>query len=406
VQLTFLNILTIIFTVCLSTRSYAEIQLHESRTWRRAKLIAPGQQVWSFQSSYQKTSSRFTGTGTVEPLGRRYSRSVTWGQILNSESNLVRRQEIEKYMRDQGVGSGDVAARSTYDLEREDVGLSADWAYGLTRSWMIGFQVPVVMRTTMAKTNTHMVSTLRNGVAARAFTQTDMPGKVQELAENQLREQGYDSIPEHSQEWAWGDISLLSQFYLYHGYTSAWSLQQMVRFPSSRNPSVSDYFYQNTDEGQVDGGLSSLLDVQIKRWIFGLRFGYVAQFADSAKMRGEDGIDPKVNRDLGDWIWGSVDTDYQLGRRWTLGMEYAFLTKSADKYSGNSLRQEDYEILSKDTDQEVHQTHLAMQYDFSDRTVRRGVENKWSVALGYTYPWSGRNSLDSSRTSLELISYF
>ena len=233
-----------------------------------------------------------------------------------------------------------------------------------------------------------------------------MQQKVRTLAENELVNSGYDDIPDTQESLDWGDVSLLSQFYFIERPDWDWSLQQLVRFPSSRNPSVSDYFQQAGDDGQVDLGLTSLIDMNLRRWTLGVRLGYVAQLADSAKMRTSEeraDVDPKVSRDLGDWAWGAVDADFRFSRTFEMDVEYAYLTKSPDSYVGGGR---DYAAFTRTTDQEVHQTRFGMIYNIGERSARRGVENKWVASLGYTYPWMGRNGVDASRTSLELISYF
>lgn len=395
---------------------YAEVSLKDSRAWKRARLVSAGQQVWSFQSSYQKISDRFGATGRVEPLGARYGRAVTWGQLLNAENSVEGRREVEGYMRSRGANREDIAATSAYELEREEVGFAVDWAYGLTRRWMIGFQLPLVMRRTEVTTRVQMAPALAQGVGTAssgksvlALDNAQVQNKVKALAEDELFRSGYDEIPDQSQEWTWGDVNLLNQFYLYNDLTTQWSLQQMVRFPTARNPSVTDYFQQTSDEGQVDLGLTSLLDYRFKRWILGARLGYVAQLPDSAKLRvAEDNlaIDPKVSRDLGDWTWGAVDADYRLSRRLNLEVEYAFLAKSRDKYKGQSVTGREYSALGRDSDQEIHQARLGMVYDLGQSTARRGVERKWLVSGGYTYPLTGRNTVEAGRAAVELTAYF
>lgn len=397
-----------------SAIAYSEVHFSDSRTWRRARLVAAGQQVWSFQSSYQKISDRFTANGKVEPIGNRYARSLTWGQLLNAETTPQARAEMEDYMKRNGVNEKDVAATSTYELEREEIGFSVDWAYGLTKRWMIGFQVPVVLRKTQVKQNVDLAPVLARGAgqagqkSVLGLNSNQVREKARGLAQDEMANDGYDDVPDGQQSWDWGDVNLLSQFYLYSGRDWNWALQQMVRFPTSRNPSVSDYFQQASDDGQLDLGLTSLIDYRVRRWTLGGRLGYVAQLPDSAKMRTPEGsgVDPKVHRDLGDWIWGAVDADYRLTRRLGLDLEYAFLAKSQDKYKGASVNGTSYEVLGQDTNQEIHQTRLGLVYDVGTTTSRSGVDKKWVASLGYTRPWIGRNSNDASRASVELITYF
>lgn len=398
-----------------STWAHSEVHFSDSRTWRRARLVSGGQQVWSLQSSYQKISDRFSANGKVEPLGQQYTRSVTWGQLLNNESTAQGRADMENYMRQRNVRENDVAATSSYELEREEIGFSVDWAYGLTKRWMIGFQVPVVLRKTEVKQNVDLAPVLAGGVGQRGsrsgtlgLSNNEVREKVRGMAQDELATKGYDDVPDQQQSWEWGDVNLLSQFYLYNGRDWNWALQQMVRFPTSRNPSVSDYFQRASDDGQLDLGVTSLLDYRVLRWTLGGRLGYVAQLPDSAKMRTPEGegVDPKVHRDLGDWIWGAVDADYRMTRRLGLDLEYAFLAKSQDKYQGTSIDGTSYEVLGRDTNQEIHQTRIGLVYDVGTTTSRSGVDKKWVASLGYTVPWVGRNSVDASRAAVEIITYF
>jgi len=317
---------------------------------------------------------------------------------------------MQNYMKQRGANDNDIAATSTYQLEREDVGFSVDWAYGLTRSWMIGLQVPLMLRRTKVSSRIEMTPTLAQGVGQNSqksmlsMNNKQVRDRVKSLAEEELANSGYDNIPDQNQSWEWGDVSLLSQFYLLNGRNWHWALQQMVRFPTSQNPSVSDYLQQTSDDGQVDLGLTSLVDYRMRKWTLGARLGYVAQLPDSAKMRVGEGVqstvDPEVHRDLGDWVWGALDADYRLTRRWGLDFEYAFLAKSRDKYKGAMAN------VRMDTDQEVHQTRLGVLYDIGTTTSRRGVDKKWVASVGYTQPWIGRNSGDAGKAAVEIISYF
>jgi hypothetical protein len=400
-----------------SWTSFAEVSLQDSRTWRRAKLISAGQQVWSFQSSYQKISDRFTTNGQVEGLGARHAQVLTWGQLLRAETDGKAKAEMREYMGKQNAAESDIAATAAYRMEREEVGFGVNWAYGLTKSWMIGFQLPVVLRSTSVSSRVSLMPKLAHGAGQTgqksllALNAQDMAKRVKSLAEQELTNSGYDSVPDQQQNWEWGDVSLLSQFYLTQAYRWRWALQEMVRFPTSQNPSVSDFLQQSSDDGQLDLGLTSLMDYRMRHWTLGLRAGYVVQLPDSAKMRvpgssNTKGIDPKVHRDLGDWLWVGVDGDYRINRRLGLDLEYAYLSKKEDHYKGSSQNGVDYSSLSYGTDQEVHQTRVGLLYEIGDSSSRRGVENKWVASVGYAYPWIGRNSSDASRTSFELISYF
>lgn len=413
-QLKFASIFTLILG---SMFARAEVRFEDSRTWRRATLINAGQQVFSLQSSFQEVSERFTASGEVEPLGSRYSRTLTWNQLVQADT--VGRADLQNYMRQNGLSGNDIAATSSYEVSRQELGFGVNWAYGLTENWMIGLQVPLTLRTTRVRQHVELTPDLARGAGQAGqksilgLKANDVRARVKELAEAQLANSGYDNIPEQKQSWDFGDISLLSQEGLYDSYNWTWALQEQVRFPTAQTAAMSDYIQSSMDEGTVNLGITSMLDYQQRRWTYGFRLGYVAQLPDSARMRGREDantttsqVDPKVRRDLGDWLWTALDTEYRLSRKWDFNAEYAFLTKGKDKYSGNTFSAAEYASLSENTDQQLHQTRLGVLYRLGAESSRSGVMNKWVASLDYTYPWIGHNAMEASRTSLELINYF
>jgi hypothetical protein len=390
--------------------SHAEVRLYETRAWSRALNLPAGQQVWSFRSSHQITQNRFSGHGEVQPLGRPYARAVTWGQLVRSSQKNEMSAELVEMMK--GRRQEDVAATATYELTREELSFGTDWAYGLTQSWMIGFQLPVHYRRTHVHTNVSLTPDLAASVAQQksSFHSAKVNEQIKELANQELVDSGYDNVPDERSAWEMGDVSLLSQTSVVQRYSWQWSLQQVVRVPTARNPSLGDYFQTSNDEGNIDLGLTSLVDYRRRRWLFGSRLGYVVQLPDTVRQRvpsrNGNRIDPKVRRDLGDWGWAALSSEYHVSRAVDLNLEYSYLRKGHDNYDGSSPEGVDYSVLSENTDQDLHETRLGVTYRLGEDSVHHGLEQKWLASLGYTYPWMGRNSIDASRTSLELTSYF
>ncbi len=402
----FMKTIGILAAVILcSPSAFGEVSFQQSRSWKRARTIQPGQQIWGLQTSYQKISDRFSNSGRAQPLGQPYARAVSWRQLLANETSAQERDDMESFMRSRGAGENDVAATATYQVEREETGFNVNWAYGLMKRWMIGFDVPLIHRRTKVKSRVD-VSPMLAGARSTAMAQ-----KIRAASEQQLSNNGYDNIPDQQTSWDWGDANLLSQVSLWEGYNFQWSLQQMMRFPTARNPELDNYIQANDDSGQVDLGLSSLLDYRSRRWVLGVQAGYVMQLPDTMRTRVSDSssnrkVDPKVWRDLGDWYWTAVDTDYHVTTKLNLNVEYAYLMKFQDKYRGRSADGVDYSTFAKNTKQDLHQTKVGVLYQLNSEGTRAGVENKWVAMVAYNYPWLGRNSLNSSRTSVDLISYF
>jgi hypothetical protein len=387
--------------LCAVSGARAEVQFEQPRVWKRAKPLPMSQQVWGFQSSYQSSSQKFDTNGASQALGQSYSRAISWKQVLNAEATAQGRAEMESYMRTHGAREQDTAALAEYKVDRQDIGFRLNWAYGLMKRWMIGFDVPLTYRRTRVDTKVKVLSQGR----------ADLAQKVRLASEQELAGSGYDDIPEESSSWDWGDVSLMSQIAAFEKYRWQWSLQQVIRFPTARNPDLDSYIQRNDDSGQVDLGMNSLLDYKMRRWTLGGHLGYVVQMPDSVRSRVSSSsearrVDPKVARDLGDYYWVAADGEWSMSPRLNFNLEYSYLRKYTDKYTGSSSDGLNYASFGKNTDQQLHQTRLGLQYRIVSEGARGGVDNKWVAQVGYTHPWIGRNSMNVSRASIDLISYF
>src|SRR6185312_7285633 len=102
-------------------------------------------------------------------------------------------------------------------------------------------------------------------------------------------------------------------------------------------------------------------------------------------------IEPSVHRDLGDWIWSSIDTEVRLTGHLDFNAEHSFLSKGRDRYAGTEL--------GTNTDEQLQETRVGFLYRLGTASVRDGVVNRWATAFDFTYPWIGRNATDASRAS-------
>jgi len=393
--------------------AFAEVQLQNTRVWKRANVISPGQKVWAFQAGSQNSSTRYATDGQVEPLGRQYAQVLRWKELVGAEESKAGQAELQNYMKANRLDDNDIAATSNYEVTRRETGFAMDWAYGLGENWMVGFQLPITYRETEVSTRIGMTPQLVNlasqplkvSSVGTASSTPAMQEKLSQLAQQELSNSGYDNIPNQNNSWDWGDVSLLNQLELAETYRWTWAVQQLVRFPTARNNNLADYIQTSDDQGQVDLGLSSIVDYEVRRWLIGARLGYVMQMPDTVKMRvpstdgGDDTISPEIKRDLGDWVWAAVDAELRVTRALDLNVEYGFLSKAKDRYSRDELN-------DQAAAQEIHQSRVGMQYRIGEVSTRSGIESKWVAAVGYTFPWQGRNSLDSSRTSVDVITYF
>jgi hypothetical protein len=385
--------------------AFAEVQPLETRIWRRGLQIPAGQQTWSMQTAYRRSTGRFSANGTLQPLGARYDRATTWRRLIENESSAQGKAEINQYIKNQNIDPDSVAAISEYKVVREETIMQFGWAYGLTRNWMVGIDLPLTWSVTKVSSQVQLTPTLQN-LVSKAQTPNKVRARVAHAASQELSNSGYDQVPDQKQVLEPGDISILNQQTLMRSYSWSWALQEMIRLPTSRNQSAFEYIQLSRDEGQLDVGLTSVIARRWRKLLVDAKASYVAQAPDTVKINrqsptaGSSEVDPKVHRDLGDWVSVGFDTEYQWARRWNLSGGYSYLNKGRDHYSG------EYDRFAENTDQETHMSRLGFEYIIDYGGARQGVEDKWQLSVNYYRPLAARNSTDGDRSALELTGYF
>ena len=182
-------IITLLFL--FNPPSRAEFQWSDNATWNRARLLEPGQNSWSFRTSYQEFDSRFGSTGNPEQLGAPFSRTWTWQQLL-SVASAQDRAQLMQYMQTNGQSPNGIAASTDFRLRQQETTLQLAWAYGLTSHWMVGLAAPISLVDTQIESHTTMTPQLsaafHGGRPAVADTQTQ--AKVAALVRDQLAAEG------------------------------------------------------------------------------------------------------------------------------------------------------------------------------------------------------------------------
>lgn len=322
---------------------------------------------------------------------------------------------MNKFRADNNLSTGDVAATTDFEVQRDETMLDIAWAYGLTRTWMVGLEVPMSMVDTRLKINTVATPMLRGaltGASVNALSEADVRNQVQAAIDQQLTSEGYDHLKNRTQDFIVGDFSILSQVSLYQNADWTFSLQQLVRIPSAPANNVNDYVRYSRDDGQIDLGLTSLLDFKWRRYLFGAKLGYLAQLPDVQRMRvpvynqnSVQVVDRRVNRDLGDVITASFETFYNLDSRWSMNGAYIGLFKGEDKYSGESNTAA-YNLLSQNSEQVLHLGRVGISYLLGRPKSRSELERKWMVNANYYHPVAGLNVSSAPSGALELQAFF
>lgn len=374
----------------------------ESPLWRSARVLPQGQHRWSARAGGQVVNDRFDAQGEEVDLGANYSKRWTWGDLLRAQRNKASQDELLQYMEQNNISQNDYAATSGFNIEREEMNFDVSWAYGMTSRWMFGLFVPVSQVTTRVASNIQVEERSAQNFKISTQQNKDVEGMVEELVRSEIAGQGYREVPTERQQWVWGDISLLNQYQAYSTENVRWSFQQVLRMPTSRNPSLSDFALASRDEGQIDIGLSQFVERSFGRFTGVFAMGYVNQLPGPIRVPGAGGEgqpdDREIVRDLGDLWWSGVESRYDLSSWLRLSGAYRYFYKEPDQFR--------LDQVVKDQSQEAHLARVVASYVFSPTETRYGIEKKWLLNFQLQSTLAGTNTDRVTSAALELQTYF
>ncbi|MAV90898.1 MAG: hypothetical protein CL676_05715 [Bdellovibrionaceae bacterium] len=387
----------------LPFQANAEIQWRESSLWRSAAVLPKGQHSWSARISGQKVQSKFDDSGALEPLGQPYEQKWQWGDLLSSQQSKVAQEEIRQYMKSNSISENDVAATSGFDIQREEIRFDLSWAYGLTKKWMFGVFVPISQVTTHIHPEVHIANQPAQEMTILSQKQNNVRKMVEGVIQQKLENQGFRNVTEERRQIIWGDVSLLNQYQFVQQESFRWSFQQILKMPTSRNQSLSDFARITRDEGQIDLGVTSLLEHNFgpTLGIFGL--GYVNQLPGPVRVpqynREKDQLenDVEITRDLGDYFWTGLEARYAFSPKWKFDVAYRYFSKGSDSWENG--------VVDENSRQQAHLARIEASYIFA-RSYRYEIEKKWTLNLQAQTTLAGVNMDKSTTAGFEIQTYF
>jgi hypothetical protein len=232
----------------------------------------------------------------------------------------------------------------------------------------------------------------------------DVEDTVNEMVRSEIERQGYRDVPTERAQWVWGDVSLLNQFLITSAPDSRWSVQQILRMPTSRNPSLSDFaLASRRDEGQIDVGVSSFYERNFGPTVGILGLGYVNQLPGSVRVTelDEEGNrvpgDKEVERDLGNVWWAGVESKWVLSNSFSLSGAYRYFYKEPDHWKTY--------VEDSQSHQEAHLARMVVSYALVGER-RYSIEKKWLLNFQVQSDLAGVNSDKLTSGSLEIQTYF
>jgi len=390
--------LFLIFSLIFSCSSYAQLGVESLDFWPRAHVVPVGQSVLFFEGQYSEAGEQLNKNGQLIRLGEDRAQRVTWKDIIGS-AQPTEKAKIQSELNGRGVSENETAANFEFEVDKKEFTQQLGWIYGLSPSWMIGLQIPIVHTSVKVKTYASYSSTVGEMSA-------ETQAQVKSFMKNELRSQGYTDFEERPEQTYIGDMQLISQHRVYVKGAASMAVRGRWTFPSGQGPKTSDFFDLSSYDGQNDLGLDVLFDYMLgRRWSFNTIAGYTVQLADTVNIRRpvQDGqtitseVVRGVRRDLGDVMKLMISSEFKAFQNWRATGSWVIQQKGEDKFGKN------FKSLPES---QVQMAKVGVQYMPGANTLRRDVRNQWVVGLNHWRVLSGRNVLDSNTTSLDVMFFY
>ncbi len=391
--------LFLLFSFILGVQAHAQLSMDTLDFWPRARVVPVGQSVVFIEGQYSQASNQLNADGRLDNLGKNRAQKVSWGDVIDSASQAAEKVKIQSELKSRGVDEAETAAIFDFKVEKQQTMQKLGWLYGLSPSWMIGLQVPIVQTSVKVQTSASYAPAVNT-------MSEETQSRVKTFMKSELQSQGYTDFEEKPNQTSIGDLLLISQHRVYVKGASAVAVRGRWTFPSGQGPRTSDFFDLSSGDGQNDLGADLLFDYVLgRRWSFSTVAGYTAQLPDTVNVRKpvQDGQTVKtevvrgVKRDLGDIMKLMVSSEFRVFREFRLLGGWVYQQKGSDKFNKN---------FSDQPESQASMVKMGFQYMPGANTLRREVRNQWLVSLNHWRVLSGKNVVDSATTSLDLMLFY
>ncbi len=376
----------------------------------------------------EEFKQKFNENGQLEDFSRSMNRSLTTRDFVSKNPKLG---ALVQAMNNVRSGSGDslMNANLYSEFSLQVNTLLPALEYGLTDTVSLGIRIPIVKRKVHAN---FRAENINNATALQQQCAGICPAEVSEglrqvgalnmntaYFENAIfTEKGYET-PHDFEKTEAGDLEFGVKYNFYKKERFYATVQIGARAPTGSSPSMTNVYDKGSGNGSWAAGLQTFQEYEATSYLnLGASQKVTHNFADKharavprdsedslPSLRPEDDQVEDVKREQALLFETELSsTVFLMEKSISLSGAYQYLSKGADRYSGNKNLY--YEGLAKNTAQERSAAELGMGYS----TIPAFRKKKFSVPLEvqalYNMALSGVNVPDYSYVRMDMIVYF
>lgn len=384
-----------------------------------ASVLPPKIRNFRMQTASTEISEKFTDAGTVDGLGYRMNRSISYSDLIDGlptqddRASLRGLVESKNNSLDSSIGDtfGVVNARVTTTIPI--------FAYGVTDKWTLALAVPVVYTNVNVDTgwaandsfNQMYASLTEDG---RHNQKLEFKNKLDNVIKTKAMQSGYDEVGGY-QSTQLADMVVNSRYLLYKEGSQQWSLNQRLVLPTGRVENINRLVDIPTGDGQADIGIGTSYDyIPSASLQLGVSTYYLYQMAHTRAKRlplkPYENLSPDIDYDthqkLGDLMGASASAKYFFVDTTSFAIQYSEQYKQKDTFTGSKFASERYQWMALDSEQTMRSVLAGVQFSTIPLFKRKQFAIPLDTQLSMAKTLGGRNVPSAELYSIELAAYF
>jgi hypothetical protein len=366
-----------------------------------------------------QVSMKYDGSSSIVPVGQGFNKTVTTGELLDSQPAGFERDKLKGGLRSYGFGM-DEKAGTAYGVVNSRITTTAPTvAYGLTDQLTVAAVVPIFFTHTNVRTGWEVDPAWEakigqlgpRGFANKLIAFRD---QLQNVVNAKIAGAGYKPL-EDRRLTELGDVVLGAKYQFAKGSRYAAAISPRLVLPTGRVADVDRLVDVAPGWGTVNAGLAAVYDYSPKAGVtvtpsVSYLYPFAVKRAARVPVSINETLTPDVDRDVtvksGDLMSANLAARFQVEEAVTVGAGYSFQYKLADSFEGSAYSAERYSYLSKDTEQRLHAAQFSLTYSSIPAFRKKQVALPIEATLGLSNVIAGTNVNKASLVSFDLAAFF
>lgn len=404
----------------LSTASFAG-SLGQPVSLPSAKVLPKGVRNFIYKGIVTNPEAKYNAAGKNTVLADPLMKQITFGDMVAGQYDPVDKGSLEQKMLAINANVNTVMGETIGQVNMSVQASVPIFAIGVTKRHTLAIAIPVTRYSTnvatgVRHTNPEKIKALREEIAnetGSTLRAEEFDRKFGDPINAKLAEYNYQKL-ENENNTKLGDIKLVSKYMAFEGNKSAFTIITALTLPTGKEANVDKVIDIGGGDGQTDLEFGLAHDYYANEHLtFTVGASHTIQFADTVSSRVPfthtstltPDIDRSTSRNLGDITKAELGVGFNIYGI-NLGAGYAFQYKKGDKYSGTRYEESRYQLLEKDTVQNMHTLQASIGYD----TISLFREQKFfapmKVSIGHGRVLSGKNVVSSPLSTIDFSMYF